>query len=371
MRAVTLAGGMLMLCTLAIPAQAQYVSNQYVTSNSSGQQFSSEQIIPQAQRAHDFGTVARAAKTEHRFEIRNPFKQPMHLSHISASCGCTTPIIESQWIQPGEVGTVLARFNTGTFSGDRKASLNLTIDQPSFMQVQLNVKGYIRTDIVINPGELNFGTVPEGESKQIEAIVEYAGRSDWKLTNISSNASFLNASFEEMARGNGRVSYKIKASLSPNAEPGTQTTQLTLFTNDNRLKSVPLTCVAQIQAPLTVSPNSVALGEMKPGQPVQQRILIKGTEPFQVLDVSIPNMQVRFEPTTEAKAIQFLNLTLIPEENASSGEIRSSMTIMTDMGGEREVSLDVSYKVLVNTDAKSADPELSDKVSSRASSRFK
>lgn len=351
MRLSALSGAMVVVCTVA-----NFVSAQSLT----------EQIIPAAQRAHDFGSVARAAKTEHRFEIRNPFKQPMHLSSISASCGCTTPIIETQIIQPGETGSVLARFNTGTFSGDRKASLNLTIDQPSFMQLQLNVKGYIRTDIVINPGELNFGTVPEGESKEIEANVEYAGRNDWKITGLQTNSSVISATFEETQRANGRVAYKIKAKLSPDGQTGAQSTMITLQTNDNRLKSVPLAVSAQIQAPLSVSPTSVALGEMKPGQPVTQRILVRGTQPFQIVDVQLPDMQVSFEPSKEAKAVQFLNVTITPENTLSTGEGKSRMKIMTDMDGQREISLDVNYKYILKNDAES---ELSDKVSSRLPDR--
>lgn len=351
MRIFALAGAILSVWSVAVPACAESLT---------------DQLIPTAQRAHDFGTVARAAKTEHRFEIRNPFKQPMHLRSISASCGCTTPIIESEWIQPGQSGTVMARFNTGTFTGDRKASLNLFIDQPSNMQVQLNVKGYIRSDIVINPGEINFGTVPLGESKRIEANIEYAGRSDWKVTSVSSNADFITASITETARTPGRVAYKLIANLAPGAEAGTQATQLTLHTNDSRLKSVPLCCLAQIEAPLAVSPNHVTLGEMKAGQPVQQRLLIKGNEPFQVVDVIVPNMQVRFDPLPQPKAIQFLNLTLIPEDSADAGEVRTTMVIKTDLDGEREVTLELSYKVLVTTpQPPNEEAALSDKVSSR------
>lgn len=358
MRLSALSGAMVVVCTVA-----NCVTAQSFTTYSSNSQSLTEQIIPAAQRAHDFGTVARAAKTEHRFEIRNPFKQPMHLSSISASCGCTTPIIETKVIQPGETGSVVARFNTGTFSGDRKASLNLTIDQPSFMQLQLNVKGYIRSDIVINPGELNFGTVPEGEIKEVEATVEYAGRSDWKITGVSSNSTFISASFEELQRSAGRVTYKIKAKLSPDGQTGAQATMITLQTNDNRLKSVPLAVNAQIQAPLSVSPTSVALGEMKRGQPITQRILVKGTEPFQILDVQVPDMQVSFEPSTEAKVLQFLNVTITPESTLSSGDGKARMTIFTDMGGEREISLDVNYKFIITTE--NANSELSEKVSSR------
>ena len=350
MRLSALSGAMVVVCTVA-----NFVSAQSLT----------EQIIPAAQRAHDFGSVARAAKTEHRFEIHNPFKQPMHLSSISASCGCTTPIIETQTIQPGETGFVLARFNTGTFSGDRKASLNLTIDQPNFMQVQLNVKGYIRTDIVINPGELNFGTVPEGESKEIEANLEYAGRSDWKITGIQSNSTFIDATFEETMRSAGRVAYKIRAKLAPNGQSGAQSTMIMLQTNDNRLKSVPLAVTAQIQAPLSVAPNSLALGEMKPGQPIKQRILVKGTQPFQIVDVQVPHMQVDFEPTDDAKAIQFLNVTLTPNGSAASGSGNTQMRIITDMDGEREINVDMSYKMLISTE-NNQNGELSDKVSSRS-----
>ncbi len=353
MRLSALSGAMVVVCTVAnfVPAQSL-----------------TEQIIPAAQRAHDFGAVARAAKTEHRFEIRNPFKQPMHLASISASCGCTTPIIETQIIQPGETGSVLARFNTGTFSGDRKASLNLTIDQPTFMQLQLNVKGYIRSDIVINPGELNFGTVPEGEAKEIEANIEYAGRSDWKITSVNSNSTFIDASFEEIQRTAGRVAYRVKAKLAPGAQAGAQSTMLTLQTNDNRLKSVPLAVNAQIQAPLSVSPGSVALGEMKPGQPIKQRILVKGTQPFQITEVRAADMQVNFEPTEEAKAIQFLNVTLTPESTLGSGEGKTKLIITTDMDGQREIGVDLNYKMLISTET-APSTELSDKVSSRTSNR--
>ncbi|MEZ6078390.1 MAG: DUF1573 domain-containing protein [Pirellulaceae bacterium] len=71
-------------------------------------------------RMHDFGTVARAANTEHRFYVKNNHSSDMHISSIRASCGCTTPIVETEWIKPGETGSILARFNTGTFTGKNR-----------------------------------------------------------------------------------------------------------------------------------------------------------------------------------------------------------------------------------------------------------
>lgn len=348
MRIPKLAGFILSVCSFATPALAQSLT---------------DKMIPSADRARDFGTVARAAKTEHRFEIRNPFPQPLHLKSVSTSCGCTTPSIETEWIQPGEVGTVIARFNTATFSGDRKATISLVIDQPNFMQLQLNVKGYIRSDIVIYPGELNFGTVPQGSSKQIEADVEYAGRADWKLTSISGSPDLISGSITEVSRTPGRVTYKITASLAPGASPGPHAAELILHTNDARLKTVPLGCFVQVEAPLTVSPTHVTLGELIPGKSIEQRLLIKGSTPFQIVDVVVDGMDVQFDPSAEAKPIQFLNVTLAPAPHAATGAVRTRMIIKTDMPGAREVGLDLQYEIPTTN---SADPlPLSTKVSSR------
>ncbi len=87
--------------------------------------------------SHDFGTVARAAKTEHRFEFQNPYQQPIHVRSVRTSCGCTTPIIETETVPPGGTGIILARFNTGTHTGSKAATVTVTIDRPTFMEVQL------------------------------------------------------------------------------------------------------------------------------------------------------------------------------------------------------------------------------------------
>ena len=77
-------------------------------------------------------------------------------------------------------------------------------------------------------------------------------------------------------------------------------------------------------------------------------------------------MEVLFEPTTEAKKIQFLNVTLIPDSSRNPGEVETRMTIKTDMGGEREVTLDLSCQVPELSDEELEEPsQLSDRDSSR------
>ncbi len=300
------------------------------------------QIIPVELRSHDFGTVARSAKTEHRFPITNIYKQPMQISSVRASCGCTTPIIEKQVLQPGETGAILARFNTGTHTGQKRATLTVSITAPVFTELQLNVQGYIRSDIVFNPVEVNFGTVAEGAGKSLDVDLAYAGRSDWKVLGITAAEPFLKPSISEVSRKNGQVSYKISVQLLGNAPAGNLQTQLTLQTNDNRLTKVPLAVSANVQANLEVSPQQLALGEIKPGESVEQRFVVRGVKPFRILEIQAEDMEVQFEPAEEAKAVHLVTLRIKPDP--AKGKGASMLVFKTDLPDDLSVNTKLTYK---------------------------
>ncbi len=295
---------------------------------------SSDQIIPAEQRIHDFGAVARAAKTEHRFVIQNPFKTNLHIRSVRASCGCTTPIVETENISAGQSGTILARFNTGTFTGQKAATLTVSIDQPFFTEIQLNVKGYIRSDIVLTPSEAAFGNIPEGEPRTMEFALNYAGRSDWEITRVVSPFEFLTTSLEERSRENGRVSYTLRVDLLENAPAGMLQNQLILHTNDRRLTSLPIGLSATIEPPLQVSPQGLALGKVKPGEPVEQRLVLRGKEAFRILEISSEDAEIRFDNDEKSKRAHLINIILAPQARGREGDVKGHVLLKTDMMDE-------------------------------------
>jgi Protein of unknown function (DUF1573) len=313
------------------------------------------QMVPAELRSHDFGTVARSAKTEHRFPITNIYQQDMHIRSIRASCGCTTPIVETEWIKPGETGSILARFNTGTFTGQKKATLTVTIDKPVFTELQLNVQGYIRSDLVFNPVEANFGTVPEGEPKQLIVILDYAGRSDWQIQSVNSKDTFLKTSLAEVSRGNGRVQYKISIDLQGNAPAGQFQSQVILETNDRRLTKVPFPVTGEVQSLLQVQPQSLVMGDLKPGQVVEEKFVIRSVKPFKVVDVVAENVEVQFEPTVEAKPMHFLSLKMTPESNSDSSG-KASLTFITDLEGDLSVKSSLSFRTITQGNGSTSKP---------------
>jgi hypothetical protein len=296
--------------------------------------------------SHDFGAVAKAAKTEFRFEFDNPFNKPIHVVSVRTSCGCTTPIIEQDTIEPGKKGAILARFNTGTHSGARGATVTVTFDKPSFGEVQLQVKGYIRTDVVMNPGEVSFGNVAQGDSKSLTVSVDYAGKPSWQINKIHCDETFIHVETKQVARNNGRVSYLLDVRLDNTAPAGPIQSEIVLHTNDRNLTTVPLRLVANVISEITVSPNLLSLGDVKANNPIQQLLVIKDQQPFQILGIESEKFRVEAKNLGgEPKNLYTIPLTLHPLPTEEIGDIRSKLIIKTDRPAKPVVEIDILHRI--------------------------
>ena len=289
---------------------------------------------------HDFGTVARAANTEFRFEFENRSKQTVHVRSVRTSCNCTTPSIVTDTVAPGQVGVILARFNTHSHTGSKQATVTVTFDKPQFAEVQLTVKGYIRSDIVFNPGEAVFGNVQEGEAKSMSIDLDYAGRSDWKVVSIGCNDHFIDSQIQEVSRSGGRIKYRIDLTLKSDAPIGSIQSEIFVKTNDRNLTTVPLRTMANIQPAIAVSPQFVTLGDIKPGDSIRQILILRAPQPFRILEISSDVFDVTFEPVEEPKSLHTLPIML--SAKPGSGEIQGKLMVRTDLPGESTVSLNAS-----------------------------
>ncbi len=279
---------------------------------------------------HKFGTVAVAAKTEFRFPVVNTQNSTMRISSVRASCGCTTPIIETQYIAPGQTGSILARFNTGTFRGQRGATITVTIDQPFYAEARLVVDGYIRSDMVFHPGEIQFGKMSQGESSTMSSKVMYAGRDDWQIVDVISNKTWLLPSFKQISRGSGRADYEISVVLREDAPEGYFQDEIIVVTNDKSMPRVPLRVQGQVEALLSISPQSIALGSVKPGEAITKRLLIRSDEPFTINSIQCEGWDVKFEKPT-APATKFFVDTVFTPTGATGAE-RKPVVISTSSG---------------------------------------
>ena len=67
----------------------------------------------------DYGTVKYSGDGTCEFTFKNTGKEPLLLTNVKASCGCTTPTWPKQPIKKGKTGTIVVKYNTkitGTFT---------------------------------------------------------------------------------------------------------------------------------------------------------------------------------------------------------------------------------------------------------------
>jgi len=278
---------------------------------------------------HDFGTVARAAKAEHVFEMTNPFKEEIHIASVRASCGCSTPTILKESLATWEKGGIHVRYNTRTFYGARGATITLVIDKPYYAEVQLQVKGYIRSDVVVDPGVVAFDSVDEGEPAERKVHVNYAGRDTWKIVDVRSGNTNFEVELNETRRGSGRVGYDLLVRMKESMPAGYFNDELVLVTNDGRSEQVPLRVEGSVTPALTVSPASLFMGVVKPGQTVTKTIVVKGKQPFKITEVQCADGCFDFKTSTEAKT---LHLVPVVFKADGLGKISQTIEIRTDIG---------------------------------------
>ncbi len=70
-------------------------------------------MITWGKSTHDFGDVVQGEKVEHTFKFRNTGDEPLVITNVQVTCGCTTP---KGWardpILPGQSSEITVGFNS-------------------------------------------------------------------------------------------------------------------------------------------------------------------------------------------------------------------------------------------------------------------
>jgi len=282
--------------------------------------------------AHDFGSLARGAKAEFEFTFSNPYLEEVHVAAARSSCGCTSVRVDQPTVKTYGKSAVIAAINTLQFQGKRGATVTVTIDKPFFAEVQLQTSCYIRSDVVFYPGSVDLGAVDQGTKVRKTVTVGYAGRNDWRVLEVKSANPNLSAKAVELARSGGQVTYNLLVELDEKAAAGYINDHLVLVTNDRAMTHVPLAVQGRVESAITVSPGSLFLGTVQPGQKVSRQLVVRGKRAFRILSVSCDGKGFQFDTSGEkdAKLIHLIPVTFVAGDAA--GKVTHTIRIETDLG---------------------------------------
>ena len=280
--------------------------------------------------SHDFGSVARGAKAEFTFVLTNNLVADVHIASVRSSCGCTTPRIETPLLKTYEKGAIVAHLNSGNYLGRRAATLTVTIDQPAFAEVQLQIRAFVHEDVLMDPPGIELGSVEEGAAAANKVTIYRSGLPDWKISEVKwSNPNLFGQVFE-VARQDNQVWYELRVRLTPTASPGYLKDHVILVTNDPNAAEIPVAVEGQVQPRVTLSPESLFLGIMRPGEKVTKQLVVRAKEPFRVTSVSGDPTSFEFaQPSGEAKLLHLIPVTFVA--GAEWGKVVKTVHIQTDV----------------------------------------
>jgi len=277
----------------------------------------------------DFGAVARGSKVEHRFKIKNLYKEDVHIAAVRSSCGCTSPEVTERLLKTHETTELIARFNTRTFLGHKNATVTVTFDEPFYAEVQLQVSGYIRSDVVLDPADVQFGSVDQGQPAERTVAVRYAGRDDWAISEVKTTNPYLTSEARETSRGGGQVGYDLVFRLKPEAPVGYLHEEIWVYTNDQRAQRFPVIVEGQIKPEVTLTPDTLFLGVVPSGQSITKNVIVRGKRPFRILDVECEDRCFSFKVANKSAPVHALRIQFTAGEK--QGPLACKIHIKTDL----------------------------------------
>ena len=136
---------------LVIPALAVIflmasVPNFSTKANSANFWYMTEDEVTIDKTVHDFESVSESGgPVSATFTVTNNTKAPILLTHVSASCGCTTPEWTKEPIEAGKTGKVTATYNPKGNSGPINKTITIiTNSNPNRFTVR--IKGKVERD---------------------------------------------------------------------------------------------------------------------------------------------------------------------------------------------------------------------------------
>ena len=75
---------------------------------------------------YNFGDVTEGPQVTHQFKFVNNGKEPLILSNVKASCGCTAPSWPKDPILPGKESSILVTYNIQGRPGNFTKSITIT-----------------------------------------------------------------------------------------------------------------------------------------------------------------------------------------------------------------------------------------------------
>jgi len=300
------------------------------------------------EKSHDFGMVPRGVKVKHDFLLVNSLAEPITILNLRPSCGCTSGRASAGAVAPGQTAVIEAEMDTRNFVGPKSTILYVTLITASGREgeARLGVSSHILSDIVLNPGAVDFGTVARGQSPTQVLTIDRINAPGWKFVRMVSASRSINAQLVETARTETSANYSLSVSLKPDVPAGPLRDEIRLISNDPETPSIPLMVTAWVRGDLTAAPSVLSLGQIHSAAGAQGRFVVRASRPFSIRAIEGAGDGFSTSPPDATRQpMHVVTVAYKPEEGTTKGDIRHVFRVHTDLTGEPPLDLTATLHI--------------------------
>jgi len=292
----------------------------------------------------DFGSVPRGPTLEHNFHITNNTGRPVQISNVRVSCGvCSSAFAQKTYLNPGEETVIVAKMDTTRFVGHKNITVTVNFSAPGYDEVRLWMQANARDDFNLAPDALAFGPIKRGTAPTQKSTITFYGNGGMHVTEIRAESNYVVPVAKEVRRGGTEVVYELSAKLRADLPAGRWYTDVWLKTDNPAIPQVRVPLTVEVESPLSVSPDAVALGVLAKNAEGERKIIVKGSKPFKITGFEGADDSLTLSASSsEAKQVHVVTVKLKADKE---GEFTRTVKLKTDMEEDGAIDITVSATV--------------------------
>ncbi len=276
-------------------------------------------IIMSPDPVFDFGEQDNEGKVVHDFVIKNAGDEPLEISEVKTTCGCTVAKPEVNTLAPGEETKVGVTFNLKGKQGPQTKKITVLTNDPETPQYYLELKGTALALIMMEPGMLNFGKIIDNEPHVLPITLRTTKEGyTFEVKDVTvEGAAPIQTVVETVSPG---TEYKIVATTNANLMPGNISGTIKITTSETTRPVLEARVFGHVIGALTVQPNFVTIqssSDPNAERSTQYLQVVAGrTKSFELLEVIAPIEGMKAELIKRKDNDYHIKLSEMPLDNS-------------------------------------------------------
>lgn len=314
----------------------------------------------------EFGTVAKGAKLDWTFLVKNNGTSDLEIIAARPACGCTVADFD-RVIKPGETGKVTAHVDTTSFAGPISKTVTLETNDPSTPTSLLTIHATVQPFVEAYPAGFVRFNLLQGEAETQTVTLYSEEESPFEITNVEvPSGAWARVTYDKITNEADRAvnigragqnQYKVNVTVGgPEAKIGPLADKIRIVTNSKHQPEYWLSIAGVIRPSVRVDPSVLNFGEVAPTDAAATRSVLlhsndtKTPEKFTVTRVesSSPSIKTSYKAGLQVGDYE---VTLQVAKDAKPGDIDSTVKIYTTDAANPVVTVPVRGTIKPTTTA--------------------